>query len=81
MSNEFEPDTFEKLISAFRVMDPERTGKIKIEIIKELLTTLPKPVLADFEVNAFILYAQDKTGQYIEYEEYVAKLCEENEKH
>ena len=37
--------------------------------------------LRDEEINSFKLYAQDKTGTCIEYEDYVAKMVEEQERH
>ena len=80
MKNEFEPSPAEHLLAAFRCLDPGNTGRIKVEVIKELLTT--KGIqLRDKEYEAFIPFAQDKTGKYVEYEDYVAKLIDENERH
>ena len=33
------------------------------------------------EIQLFEKFALDKTGEYVEYEDYVAKLVEENERH
>ena len=33
------------------------------------------------EYDPFINFAQDKTGKFVEYEDYVAKLIDENERH
>ena len=33
------------------------------------------------EFETFINFAIDKKGQYVEYEDYVAKLIDENERH
>ena len=33
------------------------------------------------EYDPFISFAIDKTGNYVEYEDYVAKLIDENERH
>ena len=33
------------------------------------------------EYDPFINFAIDKTGNYVEYEDYVAKLIDENERH
>ena len=33
------------------------------------------------EIQSFEKFALDKTGQFVEYEDYVAKLVEENDRH
>ena len=33
------------------------------------------------EIQSFEKFALDKTGQFVEYEDYVAKLVAENERH
>ena len=80
MKNEFEPSPAEHLLAAFRCLDPSNTGQIKIDVIKELLTT--KGIqLREKEYEPFINFAQDKSGKFVEYEDYVAKLIDENERH
>ena len=80
MTNEFEPAPAEHLLAAFRILDPEGTGKIRYDILRELLTT--KGIgLRSQEIISFEKFALDKTGQFVEYEDYVAKLVEENERH
>ena len=80
MTNEFEPAAAEHLLAAFRIMDPEGTGKIRYDVLKELLTTKGIP-LRNAEIGLFEKFALDKTGNFVEYEDYVAKLVEENEHH
>ena len=80
MTNEFEPAAADQLLAAFRIMDPEGTGKIRYDVLKELLTTKGIP-LRNLEIQSFEKFALDKTGHYVEYEDYVAKLVEENEHH
>lgn len=80
IKNEYEPAPAERLLAAFRILDPQGTGRIQLDVLEELLTTKGIP-FQDREMTAFKDYAQDKTGQYIEYEDYVAKLVEENERH
>ena len=80
MTNEFEPAPAEHLLAAFRIMDPEGTGKIRYDVLRELLTTKGIP-LRNAEISSFEKFALDKTGKYVEYEDYVAKLVEENERH
>lgn len=80
MSNEFEPSPAEHLLAAFKCLDPTNSGRIKKDVIQELLTTKGIP-LRPKEFDPFIQFAVDKTGQYVEYEDYVAKLIDENERH
>ena len=80
MINEFPPTPAEHLIAAFKMLDPHGTGKIKREIIDNLLKT-KGIAFRDTEMAAFTEYALDKTGLWVEYEEYVAKLVDENERH
>ena len=80
MRDEFPPAPAEHLLAAFRTLDPANTGRIKKEVIEELLMTKGIP-LRTKEFDSFIQFALDKTGQFVEYEEYVAKLVDENERH
>ena len=80
MTNEFEPAAAEHLLAAFRILDPDGEGRIRYDVLKELLTTKGIP-LRSAEIASFEKFALDKTGDYVEYEDYVAKLVEENERH
>jgi len=60
MNNEFEPSPAEHLLAAFRCLDPTNSGRIRIDVIEELLTTKGIP-LRQKEYEPFILFAQDKT--------------------
>ena len=80
MTNEFEPAPAEHMLAAFRIMDPEGTGKIRYDVLRELLTTKGIPLRKE-EIPSFEKFALDKTGKYVEYEDYVAKLVEGNERH
>ena len=80
MKNEYEPAPAERLLAAFRILDPQGTGKISIEVLEELLTTKGIGFRPE-EILAFKQYAIDKTGQWVEYEDYVAKLVDENQRH
>ena len=79
-TNEFEPNPAEHLLAAFRVLDPEGKGYIRKDVIKELLTKKGIP-LRPREYESFESFAQDKTGELIYYEDYVARLIDENERH
>ncbi len=79
-NNEFEPAPAEHLLAAFRILDPEGKGYIKKDVIEVLLKT--KGIsLRKKELEDFISFGLDKTGKYIYYEDYVAKLIDENERH
>jgi len=39
MTNEFEPNPAEHLLAAFKVLDPEGKGRVRVDVMKELLTT------------------------------------------
>ena len=77
MENEFEPAPAEHLLAAFRILDPEGKGRIQYDLIRELLMTEGIP-LRQTEIQLFETFALDKTGEYGECEDYVAKLVEEN---
>ena len=74
---EYEPATPEQLHQAFRVLDPQLTGKIRIDIMRELMLHKGIGFREPQEIEPFITYAVDKTGQYIEYEDYIAKKMDE----
>ena len=80
MTNEFEPSPAEHLLAAFRTLDPQGHGRIKKDVLEELLKN--KGIqFRDTEFESFKQFALDKTEKYILYEEYVAKLIDENERH
>ena len=37
--NDFEPAPAERLLAAFKILDPQGTGKIPLDVLDELLTT------------------------------------------
>ena len=78
--NEFEPSPAEHLLAAFRVLDTEKKGRIPIDVLKNMLTTEGIP-FREKEMNEFEKYSLDKSQKYVYYEDYVAKLMDENEKH
>ena len=79
-NHEFDPNPPEHLLAAFKVLDPEGKGYIRIDVMKELLTT--KGIqFREREIESFLKFAEDKSGQFIFYEDYVTKLVEETERH
>ena len=79
-NKEFEPNPAEHLIAAFKVLDPENKGYIKKEIMQELMGT--KGInLRPREMEYFLNYAEDKSGQFIYYEDYVQRMIKDQERH
>ena len=78
--NEFEPSPSEHLMTAFRVLDPEGKGYIHKDVMKELITTKGIPLRVR-EIENFLSFAEDKTGQVIFYEDYINKLFKEIDSH
>ena len=75
-----EPDPMENLLAAFKVLDTEGRGYIKENVLRTLLMNIG--IKFDAKVyEKFMLYSVDRTEQLIYYEDYVARLVEENEKH
>ena len=80
IKNEYEIAPAERLLAAYLILDPKGTGRISMDVLIELLTTKGIPFRKE-EEDQFRQYAQDKTGMWVEYEDYVAKISEENDAH
>ena len=80
MSNEFEPATAERLLDAFKILDPNGLGYVRKDVMHQLLTTKGIP-LRPTEYDIFKQFAIGKDPDKIYYEDYVARLIEENERH
>jgi calmodulin len=80
MSNEFEPATAERLLDAFKILDPQGLGYVRKDVMHQLLTTKGIP-LRPTEYDFFKQFAIGKDPEKIFYEDYVARLIEENERH
>ena len=68
------------MLAAFRALDTKKEGRIKYDVLENLLTTIGIPLRKE-EIDNFKRYALDKTEQWVEYEEYCEKLCRENDQH
>merc|ERR1719230_325070 len=85
--HEYDPDDSEMLLAAFRVLDPEGRGWIDANMMHEYLSTRGGKTADGFrerEMTEFLEYAKDKEtadSSRIYYEDYVAKLCADVEKH
>ena len=62
------------------MLDPENKGYILKDVMRELLTTKGIP-FRDREIESFLTFAEDKSGQRIYYEDYVTRLMEVTERH
>jgi Ca2+-binding EF-hand superfamily protein len=80
IENQHEPDPMENLLAAFKILDTEGKGFIKENVMQTLLMNIG--IKFDIPVyQKFKEYAVDRAEPVIYYEDYVAKLVEENEKH
>lgn len=72
-SKEWDPDSGDVLLQAFRTIDTENTGYISSELMEELLTTRGTPFRPK-ELEDFLKMAKDPETGNIYYEDYVAVL-------
>ncbi len=72
-SKEWEPDTGDMLLQAFRTIDSQNLGYINADVMEELLTSKGTPFRAK-EVEAFFLLAKDAETGLIYYEDYISQL-------
>ena len=80
MSNEFEPASAERLLDAFKILDPQGLGYVRKDVMHQLLTTKGIPFRTS-EYESFKSFGIGKDPDKIYYEDYVARLIEENERH
>ncbi|KAJ1461567.1 hypothetical protein M885DRAFT_506581 [Pelagophyceae sp. CCMP2097] len=73
---DWEPDSEEVLLQAFRVFDPEGRGYIEATKLREFLITKGTP-FREKEIDAFMSVAKDMETGHIYYEDYVALLTGE----
>merc|ERR1719296_381329 len=87
MDRRYDPDDSETLLAAFRVWDPEGRGYIDANLMHEHLSTRGGKAADGFrecEMSEFLDYSKDKDSgdtSRIYYEDYVAKLTADIEKH
>eukprot|EP01035_Chromulina_nebulosa_P022462 gene22462-29085_t len=72
-TNEWEPDSSDILLQAFRTIDEENKGYITSDVIEELLTTRGTP-LRNIELESFLSIAKDPETGFVYYEDYVSLL-------
>mmetsp|Transcript_23008 Transcript_23008/g.66704 ORF Transcript_23008/g.66704 Transcript_23008/m.66704 type:complete len:195 (+) Transcript_23008:104-688(+) len=87
MERVYDPDDSETLLAAFRVLDPEGRGYIDANLMHEHLSMRGGKAADGFrerEMSEFLEYAKDKEttdSSRIYYEDYVAKLTADVERH
>ncbi|DBA05201.1 TPA: hypothetical protein N0F65_005051 [Lagenidium giganteum] len=74
-TNEYQPDTDETLLAAFRVIDVDKKGYIEADTMRELLVTKGTP-FREKEMEAFLSVAKDAQTGRIYYEDYIALLVQ-----
>ncbi len=72
-SKEWDPDSGDVLLQAFRTIDTENTGFISSDLLEELLSTKGTPFRPK-ELESFMMIAKDPETGNIYYEDYVALL-------
>ncbi len=73
-SREWDPDSEDLLLSAFRALDPTGKGYIEWERMKELVTSNGSAPFRDKETEQFQAVAKDLEHGLVYYEDYVAML-------
>lgn len=72
-TKEYDPDSGDMLLQAFRTIDTENTGYISSELLEELFTSRGTPFRPK-ELEAFMLVAKDPETGNVYYEDYVSQL-------
>lgn len=72
-SKEWEPDSTDIILQAFRTIDQEGKGFISADVMEELLTSRGTPFRPK-EIESFLAVARDPETGNIFYEDYVALL-------
>ncbi len=72
-SKEFEPDSGDILLQAFRTIDTNNTGYIPADVMEDLLTAKGTPFRPK-EIEGFLHVSKDSETGNIYYEDYIAML-------
>lgn len=71
---EWEPDTEETMLAAFRYFDPDKKGYVEAGRLREILISQGTP-FREKEIDAFMSVARDDLTGRIYYEDYVALVA------
>jgi len=73
LENQYPRDSEEKLLRAFRTLDPDNKGYVEAEKIRTLLTTHGERFSQE-EIDDFIHFAVDAESGLLHYEDYVSQV-------
>ena len=71
LENQYPRDSEEKLLRAFRTLDPDNKGYVEAEKVRTLLTTHGERFSQE-EIDDFLNFAVDADSGLLHYEDYVA---------
>ena len=74
MENQYPRDSEEKMLRAFRTLDPNNNGYVESEKLRTLLTTHGERFSQE-EIDDFLHFAADQETGLVHYEDYVMSVC------
>ncbi|KOO35471.1 ef-hand calcium-binding domain-containing protein 2-like protein [Chrysochromulina tobinii] len=74
LENQYPRDSEEKLLRAFRTLDPENKGYVEADKIRTLLTTHGERFSQE-EIEDFLHFAVDAESGVLHYEDYVVQVA------
>uniref|UniRef100_A0A7S4C1G6 EF-hand domain-containing protein n=1 Tax=Chrysotila carterae TaxID=13221 RepID=A0A7S4C1G6_CHRCT len=74
LENQYPRDSEEKLLRAFRTLDPDNKGYVEAEKLRTLLTTHGERFSQE-EIDEFLSFAVDPETGTVNYEDYVSQVC------
>jgi len=73
LENQYPRDSEEKLLHAFRILDPDQKGYLEAEKVRTLLTTHGERFSPE-EIDDFLHFAVDQESGFLHYEDYVTQV-------
>ena len=73
LENQYPRDSEDKLLRAFRTLDPDNKGYIEAEKLRNLLTTHGERFSQE-EIDDFLSFASDSESGLMHYEDYVMQV-------
>ena len=74
MEVQYPRDAEDKLLKAFRTLDPDNKGSIEADRVRSLLTTHGERFTQE-EIDDFLNFAVDAESGLLHYEDYVMHIC------
>ena len=74
LENQYPRDSEEKLLRAFRTLDPDNKGYVEAEKIRTMLTTHGERFSQE-EIDDFLQFAVDAETGHLHYEDYVTQVA------